>query len=158
MTQDGKRDLRLRRLERRARWLTSAVLLLFGLVAFGRVDAWTPQEGDVVFARAFRLVDPDGNVLAELSQSADGPRLVLRDAGGVERVRLLHGAEESGLFVQDDRGDTRIGIAQFAHGGGGVALHGPEAKGAAVLYLKGEGSLSFYDAEGNVSYRVPAGN
>ncbi len=31
---------------------------------------------------------------------------------------------------------TRVGVAQFAHGGGGVALYGPDSKVAAVLYLK----------------------
>ena len=55
----------------------------------------------------------------------------------------------------DETGGTRLGAAQFAHGGGGYALHGPEMKGAAVLYLKGEGSLSMYDAEGELTDRFP---
>lgn len=52
-------------------------------------------------------------------------------------------------------GDTRIGVAQFAHGGGGFALHGPEAKGAAVLYLKERGTLTFYGDEGGVTRQAP---
>jgi hypothetical protein len=39
---------------------------------------------------------------------------------------------------------------------GGVALHGPEGKGTAVLYLKGEGSLRFFGAAGNVTDQFPA--
>lgn len=52
-----------------------------------------------------------------------------------------------------DLGDTRVGAAQFAHGGGGYALHGPGGRGAAVLYLKDEGSLTMYDADGAVAAR-----
>lgn len=52
-------------------------------------------------------------------------------------------------------GDTRLGAAQFAHGGGGYALHGPGGRGAAVLYLSGDGSLTIYDAEGGVTARFP---
>ena len=54
-------------------------------------------------------------------------------------------------------GTTRVGVAQFAHGGGGFALHGPEAKGAAVLYLQGDGSLTFYGPDGDVQARYPGG-
>jgi len=48
-----------------------------------------------------------------------------------------------------------IGLSQFAHGGGGLALHGENSKGASVLYHKGSGSLSFYDMEGNVKLKLP---
>ncbi|MDH3732773.1 MAG: hypothetical protein OEU54_04530 [Gemmatimonadota bacterium] len=34
--------------------------------------------------------------------------------------------------------------------------HGPEMKGAAVLYLKGDGSLTFYGDDGAVLDRFPA--
>ena len=48
------------------------------------------------------------------------------------------------------------GVARFAHGGGGVALHGAESRGAAVLFLKdGAGSLTFYDESGETRQRVP---
>jgi len=59
------------------------------------------------------------------------------------------------LYVRDASDQVRIGVAQFAHGGGGVALHGAAAKGAAVLYFKEQGSLTFYDSEGNVIARSP---
>ncbi len=64
--------------------------------------------------------------------------------------------EQTGLFLRDAEGTVRLGAAQFAHGGGGCALHGEESKGAAVLYQKGgKGSLSFYDEAGGVTHRVP---
>jgi hypothetical protein len=50
-----------------------------------------------------------------------------------------------------------VGGTLFAHGGGGFALHGPEAKGAAVLYLKGDGNLTFFGAEGEVQARYRGG-
>lgn len=90
---------------------------------------------DLVRARGFELVDRDGRVRAE----------------------LRHDAEETGLFVMDETGTTRLGAAQFAHGGGGFALHGPESRGAAVLYLKGDGTLTFFDAGGEIRARFPSG-
>ena len=49
----------------------------------------------------------------------------------------------------------RVGVAQFSHGGGGFALHGPGTRGAAVLYLRGDGSLTQYDTTGVVTARWP---
>ena len=82
-------------------------------------------------------------------------RLQIVDADGRVRIDLRHDDSETGLFIVDDAGDTRLGAAQFAHGGGGYALHGPGGRGAAVLYLKGDGSLTLYDADGSVTSRFP---
>lgn len=121
----------LRRLARSQRILAGAVVFL----AAGLLAAWTrpPQETDLVRARRIQLVDTSGRI----------------------RMELRHDTVETGLFIIDDAGDTRIGVAQFAHGGGGVALHGPRARGAAVLYLKGDGHLTFYDSTGAVVARLP---
>lgn len=82
-------------------------------------------------------------------------RVQIVDAQDRVRIDLRHDEEETGMFVLDAEGDTRLGAAQFAHGGGGYALHGPAGRGAAVLYLKGSGSLSMYDADGTVTARFP---
>jgi len=82
-------------------------------------------------------------------------RIQVVDDQGRVRVDLHHDQEETGLFILDEQGDTRVGAAQFAHGGGGYALHGPGGRGAAVLYLKGEGSLTMYDGDGAVASRFP---
>lgn len=104
-----------------------------------------------VQAEAFRLLAHDGAVRAELVLRNDEPGLYLKDQGGGDRVAVFHDSSTSGVYVFDSAGTTRIGVAQFSHGGGGFALHGPDSKGAAVLYLKGDGSLRFFDAEGKVT-------
>ena len=108
-------------------------------------------------ARSFEVVDQDGKVRAALRLQDGVPQLVLLDEAGGERATILHDAEQTGFFLRDAQGTVRLGAAQFAHGGGGYALHGEGSKGAAVLYLKGgKGALSFYDEEGGVIDRVPS--
>lgn len=115
-------------------------------------------ETNVVRAQSLQLVSADGKVLAELAAADGNPGLYLKDSNGVKRAALFHADDATGLYIMDADGVTRIGIAQFAHGGGGVALHGPDSKGAAVLYLKDEGSLRFFDSEGVVTHQVVAQN
>lgn len=121
---------RLRRLERTNRLLVAGLLLVAG----GAV-AWRPAQPDRLQLRSLEIVDDDGRT----------------------RARLAHDAEGTALYLIDAEGSTRAGVAHFAHGGSGVALHGPEGRGAAVLYLKGEGSLTFYGSEGEVLRRVAGG-
>lgn len=46
--------------------------------------------------------------------------------------------------------------AQFADGGGGMAVDSEHLKGATVLYMKdGLGSLRYFDKEGNVTFQMP---
>ena len=142
---------RVAQLERSNRRLVTVIVTFAVAVLAGG----SYQSGDVVSAEAFHLLDRQGNVVAELASGPEGTGLIIRDALGQERVKLAHESEQSGLFVLDDTGHSRIGIAQFSHGGGGVALHGEEGKGAAVLYFKGTGTLSFYDAAGGVVHRLP---
>ncbi len=123
---------RVRQLERLTAVLSAAVVLLAALLLLAaRRDGQVPETLKV---RRLQLLD---------------------DAGRV-RMDLRHDATETGLFIMDDAGRTRIGVAQFAHGGGGFALHGPDMKGAAVLYLKDTGSLSIYDSSGAVTARFPS--
>jgi hypothetical protein len=96
-------------------------------------------------------------VQARLAATPQGPELQLLDADGVARATLGHGAEGTALYLRDTQGTTRVRVAQFAHGGGGFALHGEESKGGAALYLKsGNGTLTFYRADGTVVSRVPS--
>lgn len=125
-------EARIRRLERLVHGLAAALLLSSVLLLVAARP--TPQAADVLQAKRFQLVDEEGKV----------------------RMDLRHDSTETGLFVLDAVGDTRVGIAQFAHGGGGVALHGPSTRGAAVLYLKERGSLTLYDTTGAVTARFPA--
>lgn len=150
-TMDYSIDERLHRIERRNGWLSIALGGLLVLVTVGAKGAQ-----DEVRAESFQLVDSSGAVRARLVMNGGHPGLFLTDESGTDRLKLFYEPDGTGLFFADEDGTTRIGIAQFAHGGGGVALHDPDSKGAAVLSLKGEGSLGFFDAEGNVTNIVAA--
>jgi hypothetical protein len=127
------RDLerRLRRLERSNSLLLAGLVIVTALFLVAAAPSSSAQE--VIRAERVEIVDAEGRV----------------------RMQLKHDSEETGLFILDEFGDRRLGAAQFAHGGG-FALHGPEAKGAAVLYLRGDGSLTFYDEAGEVVNRFPS--
>ena len=141
----------IRRLQAWNAVLLCSVIVLFAIA----INAYL-TETDLVRTQAVQLVSADGNVLAELSTIDGNPGLYLKDRNGVNRASLFHADDGTGLYIMDEDGVTRIGIAQFAHGGGGVALHGPESKGAAVLYYKNDGSLRFFDAQGAVTNQVNA--
>ncbi|KPJ86392.1 MAG: hypothetical protein AMS18_15690 [Gemmatimonas sp. SG8_17] len=129
---DHALEARVIYLERTNRLLLAAAMILGALLVAGFRYGSEPVA-DVVRAHRIQLVDGSGHV----------------------RIDLRHDTTETGLFILDESGGTRIGVAQFAHGGGGFALHGPDMKGAAVLYLKGQGSLTFYDETGEVTHRIP---
>ncbi|MBE0593167.1 MAG: hypothetical protein IH616_12275 [Gemmatimonadales bacterium] len=125
-------EYRVLRLERANRWL-GAGLALSLVVCLGAFLPPRAQSPDILRARRLQVIDDQGRV----------------------RIDLRHDSTETGLFVLDGVGEPRVGAAQFAHGGGGFALHGPGLKGAAVLYLKGTGSLTFFDSAGTVTSRFP---
>lgn len=142
---------RLNRVERQNRWLSVALGGILLLVVVGATD-----QKDEIRAGSFKLVDGKGVARAEFAIKDDNPGLVFLDESGTDRIKIFHDQDGTGLYISDGDGTTRIGIAQFAHGGGGVALHGPESKGAVVLYFKDQGSLRFFDTEGNVTNKVMA--
>lgn len=116
------------------------------------------SETEVIRARAIQMVDDDGRVRAELGIDADGSAgLFLYDSEGRTRACLVHDPSQSALYLFDDQNVIRVGAAQFAHGGGGLAIHGERSRGSTVLYQKnGVGSLTLRDADGNLIGRVPA--
>lgn len=144
-------ETRLARLELLNKALVVIVLLGIGLGAKGKAE----NQG-VVRAASVQLVDADGKVAAELAVRSGQAGLYVMDREGKTRAALFHSDEATGLYISDQDEVTRVGIAQFAHGGGGVALHGPESKGAAVLYFKDAGSLRFFDAQGKVTNSILA--
>lgn len=159
-------ESRLASLEKRSR--RSGVALLAAVVvmtlsAFAPHDDETLKAGTIVpidaetlRARKIELVDAEGRVRAELAIDEDGSAgLFLHDEEGRVRASLAHDESQTALYLRDAEGGIRVGAAQYSHGGGGFALHGPGAKGTAVLYLKDEGSLTFYDGAGEVIHRIP---
>lgn len=154
-TTEVKLERRLSRLERARRRLAliaGAQLVMLAALLMTGVRA----RPDTITATAFQLVDDSGHVRAELAVRDGAPGVFLMDEDGRTRLSLVQDSAATALFIHDSAGDTRVGVAQFAHGGGGFALHGPKMKGAAVLYLAGTGSLTFYGPEGDVLHRVPA--
>ena len=134
------------------------IMLLCLALVVAAILAWlllAPAEG-TLRAGAFELVDDQGRVVAVLESDDGYPRLALRDGDGIERVQLFHDKEATGLYVADAAGTTRAGIAQFAHGGGGVALHGEDSRGALVMYYKDSGSVRFFGQNGDVLREISA--
>jgi hypothetical protein len=144
-------ERRIARLERRNRIYQA---LLLAAAAIGLM-AVTTNDG-TLRARSFELVSEDGSIRASLGLHEGNPVFMLNDENGVERLKLFYEPDATGIYVLDEESTPRIGIAQFSHGGGGVALHGPQSKGAAVLYLRETGSLRFFDTDGEVTTQVPS--
>ena len=147
-------ESRIEALEKRTRLLVGALLVVTSLALLG--SAASPEaETQVVRANRFELVDSEGRVRGELSLQDGAPVFSLLDTAGRDRLSLNHDAGGTALFIRDQEGVIRLGAAHFKHGGGGFALHGPDSKGAAVLYYDESGSLSFYDTDGNRSLHLP---
>ncbi len=143
-------QLKIRRLEK-------AVFLLLLTVLALTVQVISPLfSSNIQQAQGFQLVNKNNQVLAGLELEQDFPQLYLTDLAGNKRLVATHNDDGSHIFLKDQTGTTRVGIAQFAHGGGGFALHGEQSKGAAVLYLKETASLRFFDQAGNVIQHIKA--
>lgn len=163
--ESGHLEDRIARLEitnRRSARLTAGFCIV-GLVALGSLFGsrgaaarTEPADRDEISATRFSLVSDSGLLLASLYLTAEGePRLEFYDAGGIPRLSLEHGSAGTALYLRDGSGTTRIGAAQFPHGGGGFAIHGEESEGATVLYMSdGHGRLSFYSRDGRVIEEV----
>lgn len=144
-------ETRLKRLER-----LTAMLAVVLIVAIAGLGYLLLRPSHTLRAQALEIIDVKGNVVAVLGQNDGRTGLFLLDENSIPRVSIFHADDADGLYIDDAGGVTRIGVAQFEHGGGGVALHGPESRGAAVLYFKDSGSLRIFDAQGNVAREVSA--
>ncbi len=145
-------EARMRRVERANRLLLGSVLALASLLFIGS----KAQSDKVIRAQRFELVDTRGEVRAVLGTDGDGATgLFIHDPEGGTRLTLTHDPDQSALFIYDGEETVRVGVAQFSHGGGGVALHGAKSKGATVLYHKETGSLAIFDESGSVTTRIP---
>jgi len=100
--------------------------------------------------RQLQIVDANGNIRAAVSTVDNQPVIRLKDESGQDRLALVSDDQQSALLIYDAAGTVRLGASQFAHGGGGYALHGENSRGAAVLYLKQQGRLTFYDEDGGI--------
>ena len=147
------------RVERLEWWNRFLVLGVVALVGYGFTHQVVPARAKtekVIRAERLEIMNRQGEPAAILGfDDAGAAGLFINDPDGILRVALAHDLSGSALFIRDAEGTIRVGVAQFSHGGGGVALHGPGSRGAAVLYLKESGSLTFYDLAGNPTKSVP---
>ena len=142
-------EKRLKRAEQRLVVLGVALVLV--IVGFSYL-LYRPSS--TLRTTSLEMVDAQGNVIGLLGQRDGRTGLFLMDEKSTPRVSVFHAEDADGLYIDDGQGVTRIGVAQFAHGGGGVALHGSGSSGAAVLYYKNAGSLRFFDTDGNVTQEI----
>jgi len=106
--------------------------------------------------RQIQIVDANGIIRAAVTTEDNQPVIRLKDETGQDRLALLSDDHQTALLIYDAAGTVRLGASQFAHGGGGYALHGENSQGAAVLYLKQQGRLTFYDEEGGIIKNIKA--
>ncbi len=139
---------RLEMLERQNRWLTiiaGATIVMLLIAAIG---------GPVVIrATSIKKADETDNVRTELTLKNDAVGRYIKEEHGKDRLQAIHNTEDAGLYLRNDQKTTRTGIAQFAHG---VALHRVKPEGAAVLNLKDEGRLRFFDNDGILTNEIVA--
>jgi len=145
---------RIQALERRTRLLLGVLLVTATLALLGAAPSAGPED-ETLRATRFELVDTQGRVRGELSIRDGTPVFSLLDEAGRDRLSLHHDAGGAALFIRDDEGVIRLSAAHFAHGGSGFALHGPDSRGAAVLYYDESASLTFHDADDNTTLRLP---
>ena len=145
---------RIRRLEI---WNRIMILLLLGFVIlFTKQGCVNDRSGDIIRCQKLEVVDKNGNLLAMVGVDPDGSRgLFVYDEQQRMRVLTIHDSTQSAFYALDEAGAIRVGLAQYAHGGGGLALHGSESKGGTVIYYKNGGSIRFYDRKGNTTLRIP---
>lgn len=149
-------ESRVANLRRINRSLVVALCAIGTLATVGLTTTAT-RSPEVLRAKRIQMVDDNERVRAELGIDEQGSAgLFVLDGGGLIRATLVHDEVQTAMYLMDEAGVVRLGAAQFSHGGGGIAMHGPELKGAAVLMLKDSiGSLTFYDKDGEVVLRTP---
>ncbi len=109
----------------------------------------------VIRASRFELVDDQGRVRIEMRMDEGSPVVALKDEDGKDRVLVFHQPDVTGVYLKDATEETRVGLAQFPHGGG-LAMHGEAAKGAAVYVLMNkQARLDIYDEDGTLTNRWP---
>ncbi len=142
---------KIRRLE-----IFIAILTMLVIALIAMLFKTSSSSSEVIQARGFQLISEGGQPMGGLMFQDGFPSVYLTDGDGNNRLIATHDTDGTHLFLKDESGTTRVGVAQFAHGGGGFALHGEHSKGAAVLYFKEKGSLRFFDADGKVTNQLKA--
>ncbi len=142
-------EQRIIKLERKIIWLYVLFLISLLIVIYGFVKN-DPLSANSLQLNKLTLVDASGIKYAEIRKDSNSAGIFIFDENGVERLQMFHSKDGTGFYISDSTENTRLGAAHFSHGGSGFALHGENGKGAAVLYHKGNGALTFYDTLGSI--------
>ncbi|KAA3632735.1 MAG: hypothetical protein DWP97_10500 [Calditrichaeota bacterium] len=144
---------RLHALELQNRIFIGVIAALVMILLF--IAAFDSNGSAVITCQQIDIVDADGKEIAMLGIDEDGSRgLFIYDQSGKLRLATIHDTTQTALYLLDATETIRVGAAQYAHGGGGFALHGEQSKGSTVLYHKDSGSLTFYGEDGTVLEKV----
>jgi hypothetical protein len=144
-------DSKIKRLERNNFYLMAIIAISLTMAV---VNYFYSSKS--ISSESIQLVNQQGKVIAGISSTNGETGFYILDNESKKRLSLFYSEQATGLYIKDSTEATRIGIAQFSHGGGGVALHGENSEGATVMYHKKNGRLSFYDQQGVVTNEVSA--
>lgn len=152
---------RLDRLEAKNRMLAWG---LFGILATGALililsAASPPTVQDVVRARAFEVVDVDGNKRGEFCmRPGGGIGIVLSEADGTMRAGISMLADGTPmLYLSDSRGKIRAGICVLDDGEPTMAFSDSAGKSRITLTLLAGGAPMFElsDADDSSLFSAP---
>jgi len=153
---------------RKSRWILLNALTLLGSFAGGAAMVFLVFVGNVgnvgannrVYeAEAFRLVDEEGNIQAELSLQPGGSKLVLYNASGVEGVELFARGYHSAMSLKNGTDSDGI-TASTSQNNSRLLLKGPAPDtgvslssglmGSTNVVVKGEDGLTSLMSSGPI--------
>ena len=144
---------RIQTLEGQIRVFIGIIVTLILIVLF--ITVFDLNGSAVVTCQQINIIDAEGKEVAMIGIDKDGSwGLFIYDKSGKLRLATIHDTTQTALYLLDSTEAIRVGAAQYAHGGGGFALHGEQAKGSTVLYHKDSGSLTFYGENGAVLEKI----
>jgi len=146
-------------------WRIWAVFLVLSILWLGWCIKTSPpakaQNGvaEVIKAKAFQVVDDDGNLRATLGLDSEGTsHLEFYDAqGGLHAFLILHPSGYVGFGLHDAQGEQRLGFGVNRDGSPQLILYNTRGEPSAVLIAPSDGSayMALSDAKGEVLFHAP---
>jgi hypothetical protein len=136
--------------------LSVATWLVLSLSTSKGATRAAPSVPDVVQARAFEVVDSNGQVRGALGVTSDGPALLITDAAGHGRAGLgLGPTGEPVLVLRDAAGKNRAALSLAADGMPGLFFYSAaKVRGVTVGIDKGGPVLDLADPKGVTRARL----
>lgn len=131
------------------------ILVAFTLISSGKKD----DVPDVVKAKAFQVVDDQGNVLVLMNREMNSGQLSTFSSTGQKLVRLFTSESNAGAInTFDPAGNLNFKITNTATGGGYLAIYNPALKEVVELGVlrTSEGYMQVNDDKGNKLAKLTA--